>query len=188
MIREENLKLNQSLEKANHQLTSMKSQNKEFKETNESLKGLKSQLEREKAKNKALMKRLKNDENDVIWVQKTDLNKNEIGVRKSEEMVRKREEMEGNLAGGHVTESRGHVTESRPATTTSAFSAKDPNERKIKLLNKTVKSLRADIANLQRENYNMKQVCVFYFSLSKREALGTVISLSMHYPLQERRG
>ena len=34
----------------------------------------------------------------------------------------------------------------------------DPNERKIKLLNKTLKSLRVDISNLQKENQNMRKV------------------------------
>ena len=52
MIREENLKLNQSLEKAEE----------DHRETSESLKATKGQLEREKAKNKAMLKRLK-DEN-----------------------------------------------------------------------------------------------------------------------------
>ena len=49
MIREENLKLNQSLEKAEE----------DHRETSESLKATKGQLEREKAKNKAMLKRLK---------------------------------------------------------------------------------------------------------------------------------
>ena len=53
MIREENLKLNQSLEKANE----------DQRETSENLKAIKGQLEREKAKNKAMLKRLKVENN-----------------------------------------------------------------------------------------------------------------------------
>ena len=47
--------------------------------------------------------------------------------------------------------------EHRPSTT--IVSAKgDPMDRKVKLLNKTVKTLRMEIAELQRENYTMKKV------------------------------
>ena len=55
-------------------------------------------------------------------------------------------------------------TESRPATarTSLVYSSNakgdQANERKIKLLNKTLKSLRVDITNLQKENNHMKKV------------------------------
>ena len=55
-------------------------------------------------------------------------------------------------------------TESRPATarTSLVYSSNakgdQANERKIKLLNKTLKSLRVDISNLQKENNHMKKV------------------------------
>ena len=86
MIREENLKLHQSLEKAAE----------DHRQTTENLKAIKGQLEREKAKNKAILKRLKVAENcnanannqnsvnheetsqDVIWIQKVDQNRNEM--------------------------------------------------------------------------------------------------------------
>ena len=84
MIREENLKLHQSLEKAAE----------DHRQTTENLKAIKGQLEREKAKNKAILKRLKvaesnstNNQNflnheetsqDVIWIQKVDQNRNEM--------------------------------------------------------------------------------------------------------------
>ena len=88
MIREENLKLNQSLEKAAE----------DQRETCETLKVTKGQLEREKAKNKVMLKRLKAENSiisnhnsladegqcgsadapaDVIWhIQKVDQNRN----------------------------------------------------------------------------------------------------------------
>ena len=79
MIREENLRLSQSLEKANNQLKELKkgslAELKAEKPLHEDLKSLKNQLEREKAKNKAMLKRLKLNENqnqnqaEVIWMQ-----------------------------------------------------------------------------------------------------------------------
>ena len=83
MIREENLRLSQSLEKANNQLKELKKGSsasvlkaeKAEKPLHEDLKSLKNQLEREKAKNKAMLKRLRLNENqnqnqaEVIWMQ-----------------------------------------------------------------------------------------------------------------------
>ena len=123
------------------------------------LQAIKGQLDRERAKNKALMKRLKSDDStksngDIIWIQK-DQNRNDIRPPTATAAM----QPSPVIASPKATAS---VSDSRPATTTAlAYSAKadrDPNERKIKLLNKTVKSLRADIAHLQRENYNMRQV------------------------------
>ena len=129
MIREENLRLSQSLEKANNQLKELKkgSETSE-KAEHEDLKSLKNQLEREKAKNKAMIKRLRHSEgnsnHDVIWMQQ---NNNEL--------------------------------ENNPRPSTTIVSAKgDPMDRKVKLLNKTVKNLRMEIAELQRENYTMRKV------------------------------
>ena len=135
MIREENLKLNQSLEATESQLNEVKAQNKELKESGENVKAIKSQLEREKAKNKAMMKRLKNDANDdIIWIQK-DQNKN-------------------------LVERPPSSTESRPASTALPNNATKAgtDERKIKMLNKALKSLRLDNSSLKKENDNMRQV------------------------------
>ncbi len=147
MIREENLRLNQGLEKANSQLGQYKSQDKELQTTSDQLKAVKGQLEREKAKNKAMMKKIHEqdaEKSDVIWMiqdQKTDQNKNVINSKAEPQ--------------------RPTTSESRPGTAAlnSSSSAKDPSERqRIKVLNKTIKSLRVDISNLQKDNHNMKQV------------------------------
>ena len=137
MIREENHRLNQSLDKATTQLKQFKTQQDELRQASENLRTIKGQLEREKAKNKVMLKQLKttapesesNNNEDIIWIHK-DQNRNEMKET------------------------------SRPATTTANVTAKDPNERKIKLLNKTLKSLRVDISNLQKDNANMRQVCL----------------------------
>jgi hypothetical protein len=88
-------------------------------------------LEREKAKNRVMLKRIKATEgnnNDVIWIQPP--------TNKSEN------------------------NESRPATTASVNfgSVRDPNDRKVTLLNKRLKSLRNELSALQRDNFNMRQV------------------------------
>ena len=128
MIREENLRLSQSLEKSNNQLKELR----QGAEHENDLKSLKAQLEREKAKNKAMLKRLKEDQHNdqVIW------------------MSQKQQQ-----------ESNNNENSSRPST--SIISAKVDHQaadRKVKLLNKTVKNLRMEIAELQKQNYTMKQV------------------------------
>ena len=143
MIREENLRLSQSLEKSNNQL-------KELRPEHENdLKSLKAQLEREKAKNKAMLKRLKEDQqshNDqVIWMsqkqQQQSYNNNE-------------NEQQNNVRSTENAEPRN----SRPSTTIISAKVDQAADRKVKLLNKTVKNLRMEIAELQKQNYTMKQV------------------------------
>ena len=129
MIREENLRLSQSLEKSNNQLKELR----QGAEHENDLKSLKAQLEREKAKNKAMLKRLKEDQHNdqVIW------------------MSQKQQQESNN----------NENSSSRPST--SIISAKVDHQaadRKVKLLNKTVKNLRMEIAELQKQNYTMKQV------------------------------
>ena len=134
MIREENLLLSQSLEKSNNQLKELKAKPQQNHEND--LKSLKAQLEREKAKNKAMLKRLKNSNqdgsnqnNDVIW-----MNNN----------------VENEVQNSNYT---------RPSTTTIISAKVDPtSDRKVKVLNKSVKNLRMEIAELQKQNHTMKQV------------------------------
>lgn len=132
MIREENLRLNQDLDKANLGLQQYKSQVKDLKEAAEDLKAVKSQLDREKAKNKALMKKYKstetNNNNDVIWMQTTNL----------PEMM----------------------PEIRPITA-ALTSNMNNEEKKLKMLNKTLKSLRAEVANLQADKAKLTKVVNF---------------------------
>lgn len=137
MIREENLRLSQSLEKSNNQLKELKAKPQQNHEND--LKSLKAQLEREKAKNKAMLKRLKNSNqdgsnqnNDVIW-----MNNN----------------VENEVQNSNYT---------RPSTTTIISAKVDPtSDRKVKVLNKSVKNLRMEIAELQKQNHTMKQVLFF---------------------------
>ena len=143
MIREENLRLSQSLEKSNNQLKEL------IPEHENDLKSLKAQLEREKAKNKAMLKRLKEDQqshNDqVIWMsqkqQQQSYNNNE-------------NEQQNNVRSTENAEPRN----SRPSTTIISAKVDQAADRKVKLLNKTVKNLRMEIAELQKQNYTMKQV------------------------------
>lgn len=140
MIRDENLKLNQSLDSATNELNRVRSQKHEHKaaldnelrELRENLKATNVQLDRERAKNRGILKKLKNgsnaDDQEIIWLNQDDSNKEEMP---------------------------------RPATTASNFSGKDPNERKIKFLNKTLKSLRLENSKLERDNSNMRQVLLF---------------------------
>ena len=168
MIREENLKLHQSLEKAAE----------DHRETTENLKAIKGQLEREKAKNKAMLKRLKvaesnnatnhnsvDESQDVIWIQKVDQNRNEMRPPTAKAATKAATTTSATAAAAAATVATPVTTanESRPATARTALvyssNAKiDPNERKIKMLNKTLKALRVDISNLQKDNENMKQV------------------------------
>lgn len=135
MIREENLQLNQHLDKANLQLQQYKSQVKDLKEVGEDLKAVKSQLEREKAKNKALMKKYNNNNNnnqDVIWMQTTNLDQ--------------------------------QMPEIRPQTTT--LTSNNNEDKKIKMLNKTMKSLRAEVANLQADKSKLTKVSLLKLVVS----------------------
>ena len=63
------------------------------------------------------------------------------------------------------TKAANATNESRPATARTALAtynsnakADQANERKIKLLNKTLKSFHVDISNLQKENSHIKKV------------------------------
>ena len=100
-------------------------------------------------------------EPDVIWIQKVDQNRNNIEMRPPTTAT-KAEKSEAKA----VSPVRGGGNESRPATARTSLvysntvttTKGDPNERKIKLLNKTLKSLRVDISNLQKENQTMRKV------------------------------
>ena len=157
MIRSENKKLNQSMDNLKSDIQQYQVVEKEFKsqkreviQLQDQLKAIQSQLEREKAKNKAMMKKIKleannnnnnsNNNDDVIW-------------------------FSNNLPNNHV---KNEMASSRPATAASnrpstatsntAFSCSHvADERKVKLLNKTVK-LKNEISKLQKENQKMKEV------------------------------
>ena len=133
--------------------TGFNDQKRETINLQEKLKAIQSQLEREKAKNKAMMKRIKleaaNNENsteDVIWF---------------------------NNNNNNLNNNNNNKEDPRPATaasnrTTSANTSMSVNhtadEKKVKWLNKTVK-LRHEIAKLQKENSKMKQVSKLNFQV-----------------------
>lgn len=173
MIRSENKKLNQSMDNLKSDIQQYQAVEKEFKsqkreviQLQDQLKAIQSQLDREKAKNKAMMKKIKleaannfnnnnntNNNDDVIWFSNN--LPNHV----------KNHEKDLNL----VASSRPATAASnRPSTAASntAFSCSHvADERKVKLLNKTVK-LKNEISKLQKENQKMKEVH-FSYNFSK---------------------